>query len=137
MDLKMKWHCEYRTPCRLHDISLVSAGVLADPVNGGLKRDLSVAFELSDAQFAMTEFGGGATGAAGTVSAQCAILPRALGRFQRRRQARPDRRGLERRPGQAVVAERGRRAGGPQSECRPHWYAVTAVWLGVCTRARE
>ena len=51
-----------------HDISLVSAGVLADPVNGGLKRDLSVAFELSDAQFAMTEFGGGATGAAGTAT---------------------------------------------------------------------
>ncbi len=51
-----------------HDISLVSAGVLADPVNGGLKRDLSVAFELSDAQFAQTEFGGGATGAAGTAT---------------------------------------------------------------------
>jgi hypothetical protein len=51
-----------------HDISLVSAGVLADPVNGGLKRDLSVAFELSDAQFALTEFGGGATGAAGTAT---------------------------------------------------------------------
>ena len=49
-----------------HDVSLVSAGVLADPVNGGLKRDLSVAFELSDAQFAKTEFGGGASSAAGT-----------------------------------------------------------------------
>jgi hypothetical protein len=51
-----------------HDISLVSAGVLADPVNGGLKRDLSVAFELSDAEFAKTEFGGGATNAAGTAT---------------------------------------------------------------------
>ena len=49
-----------------HDISLVSAGVLADPINGGLKRDLSLAFELSDAEFAQTEFGGGATAAAAT-----------------------------------------------------------------------
>ena len=49
-----------------HDISLVSAGVLSDPVLGGLKRDLSVAFELSDARFAITEFGQGAAGAAGT-----------------------------------------------------------------------
>jgi hypothetical protein len=49
-----------------HDISLVSAGVLSDPVLGGLKRDLSGAFELSDARFAITEFGQGAVGAAGT-----------------------------------------------------------------------
>jgi hypothetical protein len=35
-----------------HDVSLTSAGVLADSRNGGLKRDLSVAFEMSDAQFA-------------------------------------------------------------------------------------
>lgn len=49
-----------------HDLSCVSAGVIADSLNGGLKRDLSTAFELSDAKFAQTEFGGGATGAAGT-----------------------------------------------------------------------
>jgi len=54
-----------------HDISLTSAGVLADSLNGGLKRDLSVAFELSDAQFAATEFGQGIAGAhpaAGTMT---------------------------------------------------------------------
>jgi hypothetical protein len=54
-----------------HDISLSSAGVLADSLNGGLKRDLSVAFELSDAQFAATEFGRGVAGAnpaAGTMT---------------------------------------------------------------------
>ena len=54
-----------------HDISLTSAGVLADSLNGGLKRDLSVAFELGDAQFAATEFGQGVAGAhpaAGTMT---------------------------------------------------------------------
>ncbi len=51
-----------------HDISMTSAGVLADSLNGGLKRDLSVAFELSDAQFAATEFGQGALGAAATTT---------------------------------------------------------------------
>jgi len=49
-----------------HDLTTSSAGVLADSLNGGLKRDLSVAFELSDAQFAATEFGQGADGAAAT-----------------------------------------------------------------------
>jgi len=49
-----------------HDVSVISAGVLADPAQGGLKRDLSRAFELSDAEFAATEFGGGAAGAAAT-----------------------------------------------------------------------
>ncbi len=49
-----------------HDITTVSAGVLADSLHGGLKRDLSTAFELADDQFADTEFGQGATGAAGT-----------------------------------------------------------------------
>ena len=61
-----------------HDISLFSAGVLADPVNGGLKRDLSLAFELSDAQFAKTEFGGGATNAAGAATengVEAALMP--------------------------------------------------------------
>jgi len=42
-----------------HDISLTSAGVLADSANGGLKRDLSTAFELSDTDFAASEFGTG------------------------------------------------------------------------------
>lgn len=51
-----------------HDITGSSAGVLADSLNGGLKRDLSVAFELSDAQFAATEFGQGAAGAAATTT---------------------------------------------------------------------
>lgn len=51
-----------------HDLSATSAGVLADSLNGGLKRDLSVAFELSDAQFAATEFGQGVAGAAATTT---------------------------------------------------------------------
>ena len=49
-----------------HDVTVVSAGVLADSAQGGLKRDLSRAFELTDAEFARTEFGAGATGAAAT-----------------------------------------------------------------------
>jgi len=49
-----------------HDVSVTSAGVLADSLHGGLKRDLSLAFELDDARFAETEFGGGATGSAAT-----------------------------------------------------------------------
>ena len=56
-----------------HDLSFVSAGVIADSFHGGLRRDLSRAFELSDDAFADTEFGegrlnGGNTpdGAAGT-----------------------------------------------------------------------
>jgi hypothetical protein len=57
-----------------HDLSFVSAGVIADSFHGGLRRDLSRAFELSDEDFANTEFGegrnatGGSTpdGAAGT-----------------------------------------------------------------------
>jgi hypothetical protein len=52
-----------------HDVSLSSAGVLSDPLNGGLKRDLSLAFELSDDLFAKTEFGQGNTdGAAATLT---------------------------------------------------------------------
>jgi len=42
-----------------HDVTFSSAGVLADSANGGLKRDLSVAFEMSDEQFANSEFGQG------------------------------------------------------------------------------
>ncbi len=49
-----------------HDVTVVSAGVLADSAQGGLKRDLSRAFELTDAEFAATEFGAGAPGAAAT-----------------------------------------------------------------------
>ena len=54
-----------------HDITTVSSGVLADSLHGGLKRDLSLAFELSDDQFAKTEFGQGAGGShpsAGTMT---------------------------------------------------------------------
>ena len=52
-----------------HDVSLSSAGVLSDPLNGGLKRDLSLAFELSDDLFAKTEFGqGNNDGAAATLT---------------------------------------------------------------------
>lgn len=54
-----------------HDITTVSSGVLADSLNGGLKRDLSLAFELSDDLFAKTEFGQGAGGShpsAGTMT---------------------------------------------------------------------
>lgn len=40
-----------------HDVTFAAAGVLADSAHGGLKRDLSVAFELSDEQFANSEFG--------------------------------------------------------------------------------
>lgn len=49
-----------------HSFTTVSASVLADSLHGGLKRDLSTAFELADDQFAATEFGQGATGAAAT-----------------------------------------------------------------------
>ncbi len=49
-----------------HDITTVSSGVLSDSLHGGLKRDLSTAFELADDQFAATEFGQGAAGAAAT-----------------------------------------------------------------------
>jgi hypothetical protein len=52
-----------------HDISFISAGVLADSANGGLKRDLSVAFELSDNQFAASEFGSGIDGSSGKLAA--------------------------------------------------------------------
>ena len=40
-----------------HDISLHSAGVLANSRDGGLRRDLSLAFELSDKDFHGSEFG--------------------------------------------------------------------------------
>ena len=40
-----------------HDISFHSAGVLANSRDGGLRRDLSLAFELSDKDFHRSEFG--------------------------------------------------------------------------------
>ena len=51
-----------------HDVSTSSSGVIADSYNGALKRDLSLAFEKPDADFARTEFGGGAAGAAATLT---------------------------------------------------------------------
>ena len=49
-----------------HDLSFVSAGVIADSFHGGLRRDLSRAFELSDDAFADTEFGEGRNTTGGT-----------------------------------------------------------------------
>lgn len=46
-----------------HDLSFVSAGVIADSFHGGLRRDLSRAFELSDDAFVNTEFGEGRSAA--------------------------------------------------------------------------
>lgn len=40
-----------------HDVTFSSAGVLADSRDGGLRRDLSLAFELSDQDFSKSEFG--------------------------------------------------------------------------------
>ena len=48
-----------------HDLSFVSAGVIADSFHGGLRRDLSRAFELSDDAFAKTEFGEGRSATGG------------------------------------------------------------------------
>ncbi len=42
-----------------HDITFHSAGILADSRDGGLRRDLSLAFELSDKDFNQSEFGSG------------------------------------------------------------------------------
>lgn len=51
-----------------HDVSLSSSGVLADSLHGGLKRDLSLVFELNDNDFARTEFGSGFPEAAATMA---------------------------------------------------------------------
>ncbi|MFM9016693.1 MAG: hypothetical protein ACKOLZ_04140, partial [Verrucomicrobiota bacterium] len=40
-----------------HDVSFSSAGVLSDSRDGGLRRDLSLAFELTDQDFSRSEFG--------------------------------------------------------------------------------
>ena len=44
---------------KYHDHSYFSAGVLADAYHGGLKRDLSLAFEMEDQFFDLSEFGAG------------------------------------------------------------------------------
>ena len=44
---------------RFHDMTLVSRGVLADVRNGGLKTDLSLAFEMPLSEFNQSVFGGG------------------------------------------------------------------------------
>ena len=49
-----------------HDVTLTSAGLLADSAHGGLRRDLSLAFELNDRDFAASEFGEGPELAAAT-----------------------------------------------------------------------
>ena len=43
-----------------HHHTLWSAGVLADSYRGGLRRDLSLAFEMDDSQFDKSDFGSGA-----------------------------------------------------------------------------
>ena len=45
-----------------HNQTLWSAGVLADSFRGGLKRDLSLAFEMDDYDFDNSDFGSGAKG---------------------------------------------------------------------------
>lgn len=44
-----------------HDLTTHSAGVLSDVRNGGLKKDLSLAFEMSDADFNQSTFGSAGT----------------------------------------------------------------------------
>ena len=41
---------------RFHEFTTVSAGVLSDSKNGGLRKDLSIAFEIPEALFKNTEF---------------------------------------------------------------------------------
>ena len=49
-----------------HDVTLNSVGLLVDSAHGGLRRDLSLAFELNDRDFAASEFGEGSERAAST-----------------------------------------------------------------------
>ena len=51
-----------------HNQTLWSAGVLADSFRGGLKRDLSLAFEMDDSEFDTSEFGTGAATNSGSVT---------------------------------------------------------------------
>jgi hypothetical protein len=48
---------EDQIKAQFHDLTTYSSGVLADARNGGLKQDLSLAFELSDADFDRSVFG--------------------------------------------------------------------------------
>ena len=48
---------EDQIKAQFHDLTTYSSGVLADARNGGLKQDLSLAFELSDADFDQSVFG--------------------------------------------------------------------------------
>jgi len=48
---------EDQVKAQFHDLTTYSSGVLADAHNGGLKQDLSLAFELSDADFNRSVFG--------------------------------------------------------------------------------
>lgn len=41
---------------RFHDFTVASAGVLSDSKNGGLRKDLSIAFEISEKSFRNSEF---------------------------------------------------------------------------------
>lgn len=58
----------FDTRSLFHDLTLTSAGVLADSLHGGLKRDLSLAFELPDSAFAASEFGQGIAPSAAATS---------------------------------------------------------------------
>lgn len=48
---------EAAVKAQFHNLTTYSSGVLADAKNGGLKEDLSLAFELSDAAFNASAFG--------------------------------------------------------------------------------
>jgi hypothetical protein len=50
---------EAQIKAQFHDLTTYSSGVLADAHHGGLKQDLSLAFELSDADFNNSVFGSG------------------------------------------------------------------------------
>ena len=52
----------------LHHQTFWSAGVLADSLRGGLKRDLSLAFEMDDADFDQSDFGSGIASQSGNVT---------------------------------------------------------------------
>ena len=51
---------ETASTANFHNHSYWSAGVLADSLRGGLRKDLSLAFEMDDREFDISEFGSGA-----------------------------------------------------------------------------
>ncbi len=51
-----------------HHQTFWSAGVLADSLRGGLKRDLSLAFEMDDADFDQSDFGSGIASQSGNIT---------------------------------------------------------------------